>query len=219
MPHTVNGRGLEPYWIAACCVPDGQLLSVVPGRSCCTANNGTVVCRLRQRSEQCHARHNWGTASSAPDPTRGRSRSGRPHRRRRRSARHSGSTTFPPRIRDRVLIESGCWSWRASRRPPLNAASPRELTRAHRHRWMPDDRVCRRAAFHTSPQSPHRQYACSSRLRAVVEIELDRHAGHTVGMVISVVDVVRSPKPFPNFDGCTGDPSRKGFGEGWAGTA
>jgi hypothetical protein len=50
---------------------------------------------------------------------------------------------------------------------------PRGFTRAHRHRWIPDDRACRRAAFHTSPQSPQRQYACSSRLRAVVEIEVD----------------------------------------------
>jgi hypothetical protein len=50
---------------------------------------------------------------------------------------------------------------------------PRELTRVHRHRCTPDTRARRRAAFHTSPQSPQRQYACSSRLRAVVEIELD----------------------------------------------
>jgi hypothetical protein len=57
----------------------------------------------------------------------------------------------------------------------------RDITAFHRHGCPPRLADSRRAAFQTSPQPAHRQYAFSSGLRAVVEISADRHDGHRVG--------------------------------------
>jgi hypothetical protein len=48
-----------------------------------------------------------------------------------------------------------------------------QIPRAHRHGRTRDGCARRRATFQTSPHSSQRQYACSSGLRAVVEIERD----------------------------------------------
>lgn len=57
----------------------------------------------------------------------------------------------------------------------------RKFGGAHRHGCRPVLDVPRRDAFQTSPHAPHRQYACSSGLRAVVEITADRQDGQHVG--------------------------------------
>ena len=59
----------------------------------------------------------------------------------------------------------------------------RELTHFHRHPLPRLGADSRRAAFQTSPQPSHRQYALSSDRRAVVVMDCDRHAGHALGGV------------------------------------
>jgi hypothetical protein len=56
----------------------------------------------------------------------------------------------------------------------------------------------RRAAFQTSPQRLQRQYALSSGVRAVVEINDDRQAGQAMGTVTGAVTDVRSALPLPD---------------------
>jgi hypothetical protein len=80
-----------------------------------------------------------------------------------------------------------------ARHPPVDCRDEflepeHELARAYRHWWTPVGLALRRETFQISPQLPQRQYVLSSGVRAVVVIERDWHAGHTVGMLPAAVE-------------------------------
>lgn len=84
----------------------------------------------------------------------------------------------------------------------------------HRQPRAPGDPAARRAAFQTSPHVSQRQYAFSSGLRAVVLIDRDWHAGHTVGVPRTVARRDESAAPLPNFQEFMGLPSEGVAGSG-----
>jgi hypothetical protein len=67
----------------------------------------------------------------------------------------------------------------------------------------------RRETFQISPQLPQRQYVLASGVRAVVVIEPDWHAGHTVGMLTAAIAPGRNAVSFPKRDRLTPHPSRR----------
>jgi hypothetical protein len=109
---------------------------------------------------------------------------------------------------DRCSTNSHCQVHYISRQSPHRVDSPVqrrdqllelacELAHVHRHRRPPLGPVLRREAFQISPQPSHRQYVCSSTVRAVVVIEDDRHAGHTAGVVSAAAERDRCGSTVP----------------------
>jgi hypothetical protein len=72
------------------------------------------------------------------------------------------------------------------------------MTRRRHHARPAPDPTARREGFQISPQLAHRQYAFSSGVRAVVEIDLDLHAGHAVGVMGATAVDDRPVVPFQN---------------------